>query len=81
MTAPGPVAGSNPYTLAYQNKQFDTTVPPRESVLDALTSPPSAGVTAETSPDEVFEENTSPPVGAGGNEGAAVEDAEAEGEV
>lgn len=69
MTAPGPVPGTNPHTLSYQSKQFDTTIPPRESVLDALASPPAAGITAETSPAHVFAENTNPPIGAGGNEG------------
>ena len=69
MTAPGPVPGSNPFTPLYQFKQFDTSIPPQESVLDALASPPAAGIAAETSPDHVFNENTDPPVGAGGNTG------------
>lgn len=69
MTAPGPVPGTNPHTLTYQVKQYDTTIPPRESVLDALADPPDAGIAAETSPDHVFAENTNPPVGAGGNTG------------
>ena len=61
-----PLAGTNPYTGAYQVKQFDTTLPPRESVLDALDSPPAAGIAAEVSPDMLFLENTDPPLGAGG---------------
>lgn len=69
MTAPGPVPGANPYVGTYQVKQFDTTWPPHESVLDALADPPDAGIAAETSPDHVFAENTDPPVGAGGNTG------------
>lgn len=71
MTAPNPVSGVNPWTLAYQNSQFDTTIPPKQSPLDALTTPPAAGITAEVSPDNVFLENTDPPLGAGGNEGGA----------
>jgi hypothetical protein len=55
--------------LTYQVKQYDTTIPPRESVLDALNAPPAAGIAAETSPAHVFNENTHPPVGAGGNTG------------
>lgn len=57
---PSPVAGANPFPLTYQTKQYDTTIPPRESPLDALANPPAAGIAAETSPDEVFEENTNP---------------------
>jgi len=72
MTAPRPVAGSNPYTLGYQNGQYDTTIPPKESPLDALTTPPQSGINAETSPDKVFAENTDPPVGAGGNESGGI---------
>lgn len=72
MTAPGPVPGANPYTKAYQAKQFDCSWPPAESVLDALADPPAAGIAAEVSPDNVFEENTNPPVGAGGNSGIGV---------
>jgi hypothetical protein len=69
MTAPGPVPGTNPHTLSYQSKQFDTTWPPHESVLDALANPPAAGIAAETTPDHLFAENTDPPVGSGGNTG------------
>lgn len=66
MTAPRPISGDNPYTGAYQVKQFDTTFPPAESVLDALADPPAAGIAAELSPDMLLLENTHPPVGAGG---------------
>lgn len=70
MTAPGPVAGSNPYTLAYQTEQFSTAVPIKtKSVLDSLASPPAAGITAETTPTHVFNTRDHPPVGAGGNTG------------
>lgn len=68
MTAPRPVAGPNPYTLMYQVAQYDTTIPPKETPLDALNQPPQAGVDASSSPDKLFAENTDPPVGAGGNE-------------
>lgn len=66
MTAPSPVPGSNPYTLSYQVEQFDNTWPPAKTVLDSLKTPPASGISAETSPDKLFRENTSPPVGAGG---------------
>lgn len=66
---PTPVAGSNPFTGNYQVKQFDTTWPPHESVLDALANPPAAGINAEATPDVVFNERDHPPVGAGGNTG------------
>lgn len=70
MTAPGPVSGANPYTLAYQSSQFSTAVPAKtKSVLDALANPPAAGITAETTPAHVFAARDTPPVGAGGNTG------------
>lgn len=70
MTAPGPVAGANPYTLAYQTSQFSTAVPIKtKSVLDSLANPPAAGITAETTPAHVFNVRDNPPVGAGGNTG------------
>jgi hypothetical protein len=72
MTAPGPVSGANPWTLSYQSRQYDTSVPPRRSVLDSLVTPPASGITAEVSPAKVFAENTNPPVGAGGNEPVGV---------
>lgn len=86
MTAPSPVPGANPYTLAYQNSQFGTDTPPGSvtpafTVFQHLADPPAAGVTASASPSLLFAENTNPPVGAGGNEGTLVEEAEAEGEV
>jgi hypothetical protein len=87
MTAPRPIAGTNPYTLGYQKAQFDSWLAGGQNpmstntVLDTLSNPPAAGITAEVSPAFLFAENTNPPVGAGGNEGQAVEDAEAEGEV
>lgn len=66
---PTPVAGSNPYVGGYQAKQFDTTWPPAESVLDALADPPDAGIDAENTPARVFAVRDNPPVGAGGNTG------------
>lgn len=73
MTAPGPVPGTNPYTGAYQTQQYDQGLSASlphgyadSSVFDALNAPPAAGVSAQTSPDHLFEENTNPPVGAGG---------------
>lgn len=73
MTAPGPVAGDNPYTGLYQTSQFDTSqnagaqndyadVGP----LNSLADPPQAAVDAATSPDHLFAERDDPPVGAGG---------------
>ena len=70
MTAPAPVPGNNPWQLTYQTKQYDTTVPPQYSVLDALAEPSQAALAAEVSPANVFAENASPPPGAGGNEPA-----------
>ena len=67
MTAPGPLAGLNPWTKTYQTEQFDTTQPPAKSVLDSLATPPAAGITAETTPAHVFAERDNPPPGAGGN--------------
>ena len=55
MTAPGPIAGANPYAGTYQVEQFDTTNPPAKSVLDVLSAPPAAGITAEPTPANVFE--------------------------
>lgn len=73
MSAPGPLPGSNPWSGTYQTEQFDqghsAELPHGygdHSVFDALDAPPAAGVTAQTSPDHLFEENTNPPVGAGG---------------
>lgn len=66
---PTPVAGPNPYPKAYQTQQFDNTWPPAKNVLEALNDPPAAGITASTSPDKLFLENSNPPVGAGGNQG------------
>lgn len=66
---PTPVAGRNPYVGGYQSKQFDTTLPAAESVLDALDDPPAAGIAAETTPDHVFGSRDTPPVGSGGNTG------------
>jgi hypothetical protein len=66
--------GANPWTLAYQQGQFDSWLAGGQSpmstntVLDTLASPPSAGITAEASPSILFLENTQPPVGAGGND-------------
>jgi hypothetical protein len=69
MTAPGPVAGANPYTLGYQTEQFSTAVPIKtKSVLDSLATPPAAGIAAETTPTHVFNTRDHPPIGAGGNE-------------
>jgi hypothetical protein len=71
MTAPGPVPGANPHVLAYQNRQFSTAIPIKNvSVLDALTTPPAAGITAETTPAHVFASRDNPPVGSGGNTGS-----------
>ena len=68
MTAPsGPLAGSNPYTGAYQTKQYDDSIPPVESPLHALADPPTGALEATSSPDKLFEENTNPPDGAGGS--------------
>jgi hypothetical protein len=85
MTGPVPVPGNNPYPLAYQTSQFGTDTSPAATtpsftVFQHLENPPEAGVTASASPSILFEENTNPPVGAGGNEGALIDDAEAEGE-
>lgn len=66
---PTPIAGSNPFPGAYQVKQFDTSWPPAESVLDALATPPAAGIEAEISPDRVFDSRDNPPPGSGGNPG------------
>ena len=66
MTAPGPIAGDNPYTGAYQTKQYDTSIPPKESPLHALSDPPEGALDATASPSKLFLENTHPPVGAGG---------------
>jgi hypothetical protein len=73
MTAPQPIAGTNPYPLAYQNSQFGTdtdpsAVVPSFTVFAHLVNPPQAGVAASASPSILFAENTDPPVGAGGNE-------------
>jgi hypothetical protein len=73
MTAPSPIPGTNPYTLAYQNSQFGTDTPPAAvtpsfTVFGHLQNPPAAGVTAAASPSVLFAENTNPPVGAGDNE-------------
>lgn len=68
---PSPVAGANPYTLGYQSRQYSTSVPIKTvSVLDALATPPAAGITAETTPAHVFNTRDHPPIGAGGNEPA-----------
>ena len=72
MTATPPVGGVNPHLLTYQVKQHDTSIPPQESVLDALASPPAAGIAAEVSPDMLFLENTDPPIGAGGTTRPAI---------
>lgn len=76
MTAPGPLAGDNPYQLAYQTEQYDkghsAGLPHGYgdvSVFDALDEPPSDGVDAQSSPDHLYLENTDPPIGAGGNTG------------
>lgn len=67
MTAPsGPLAGRNPHTGTYQTKQYDNSWPPAESPLHALADPPTGALAATSSPDKLFEENTDPPVGAGG---------------
>ena len=66
MTAPGPLAGSNPWTGAYQTKQYDDSHPPKESPLHALADPPEGSIEAQASPSKLFLENTDPPVGAGG---------------
>lgn len=55
MSAPVPVAGTNPYQGTYQVEQFDTTVPPAKSPIDVLSSPPAAGIAAEPSPANAFE--------------------------
>jgi hypothetical protein len=67
MTAPGPIAGSNPYLGAYQTKQYDTTVPPVETPLHALDDAPGApaagtfagsnALTSSASPAKVFAAN------------------------
>lgn len=48
MTAPGPVPGVNPYTQAYQKKQFDaeqvTTI--GSGVLTSLATPATSAVAA-----------------------------------
>lgn len=85
MTAPTPVPGNNPYVGGYQNSQFGTDTPPGAvvpsfTVFQHLQTPPTAGVTASVSPSILFAENNNPPVGAGGNEGTLIIDAEAEGE-
>lgn len=74
MSAPIPESGPNPWTLAYQTSQFGVDTPPSATtpsttVFGHLASPPASGVTASSSPDKVFLENTNPPIGAGGNEG------------
>ena len=66
MTAPGPLAGRNPYTGAYQTKQYDDSHPAKESPLHALADPPTGALEATASPSKLFLENTDPPVGAGG---------------
>lgn len=67
---PVPISGTNPYTGAYQTRQFSTAIPIKTvSVLDALANPPAAGITAETTPTHVFNVRDHPPVGAGGNTG------------
>jgi hypothetical protein len=70
---PTPVAGDNPYTGLYQTGQFDSGysgVIPRGyahgTPFDALADPPEGAIDAATSPDHLYEENTDPPVGAGG---------------
>lgn len=71
MTAPTPLYGANPYTLAYQSRQFDVQDDYRstgQTVLDALVNPPAAGIAAEASPSIVFAENTNPTVGADDDE-------------
>jgi hypothetical protein len=76
MTAPTPPQGTyNPWTGAYQTQQYDigtAASTPRgysgSSILDDLANPPAAAVTASSSPQHVFNANTNPPVGAGGNE-------------
>jgi hypothetical protein len=85
MTAPSPVPGANPWVGSYQTSQFGTDTDPASTVpsftvFQHLEDPPEAGVTASASPSILFNENTDPPVGAGGNEGTLIDDAEAEGE-
>lgn len=71
--------GANPYTLGFQKHQFDAhnndiaLWGSQETVLDALQSPPAAGITAEASPGILFEENTNPPLGTIGNPGLMVD--------
>jgi hypothetical protein len=55
MTGPTPIAGRNPYTLAYQNSQFGVDASPGSvtgdfTVLDHLSNPPASGIAAEASP-------------------------------
>lgn len=59
------------YTAGYQTEQYDQGHGADQphgygdrSVFDALSSPPAAGVSAQSSPDHLFEENTNPPEGA-----------------
>jgi hypothetical protein len=60
MTAPGPLNGVNPFTAAYQKRQFkveSVSLPGSnavhnglvgaQTVFDALVSPPTSAVTAE----------------------------------
>lgn len=47
MTAPGPVAGVNPYTLAYQKLNYDAGIPANgKSVLNALAFPEATATAA-----------------------------------
>jgi len=73
MSAPGPVAGDNPYIGAYQTQQYDQGLAgslPRgygdESIFDSLADPPQEGLNAQWSPYHLFQENIDPPIGAGG---------------
>ena len=85
-----PIAGSNPYTGAYQTRQFDeglasgTSPVSTYSVLDSLESAPSAALAAQTAdlPNSSgqLQAQLNPPVGAGGNIGTNASIAEAVGE-
>lgn len=74
MSAPMPLAGANPYTGAYQSRQFDSTQPTgmltwgASTVFDDLANPPAGAEEAAESPDVLFDSRVNPPVGADGNE-------------
>jgi hypothetical protein len=67
MTAPGPVAGVNPYTQAYQKKQFDVerVTTSGSAILASLATPASSAVAAAaiTPAEEAADQLAHPQVG------------------